>query len=115
MEWNHFCYVYRSIIQRANRNQLKIVLLGGATLYFKAETEGQRAVRGFHANICSIDDSLGRWKKIVKWIILKIRCWIVQIMMPKELRVYFQQFLVEKIEELEQELRDIACGKESEV
>lgn len=50
---------------------------------------------------------------MVKWIILTIRCWIVQIMMPKELRVYFQQFLVEKIEELEQELRDIACGKES--
>lgn len=50
---------------------------------------------------------------MAKWIILTIRCWIVQIMMPKELRVYFQQFLVEKIEELEQELRDIAWGKES--
>lgn len=50
---------------------------------------------------------------MVKWIILTIRCWIVQIMMPKELRVYFQQFLVKKIEELEQELRDIAYGEES--
>lgn len=63
MEWNHFCYVYRSIIQRVNRNQLKIVLLRGATLYFKAETEGQRAVRGFHADICSIDDFIGKVEK----------------------------------------------------
>lgn len=63
MEWAHFFYVYRSIIQRANRNQLKIVLLGGATLYFKAETQGQRAVRGFQANICSIDEFIGKVEK----------------------------------------------------
>lgn len=63
IEWNHFCYVYRSMIQRANRNQLKIVLLGGATLYFRAETQGQRAVRGFHADICSIDDFIKKVKK----------------------------------------------------
>lgn len=56
IEWDNFCYVHRSIIQSANRKQLKIVLLGGATLFFKGETEGQRAVRGFHADICSIDD-----------------------------------------------------------
>lgn len=60
MEWDHFCYVYRSMIQRADRNQLKIVLLGGATLYFKAETE---AVKGFHADICTIDEFIGKVEK----------------------------------------------------
>jgi hypothetical protein len=60
MEWNHFCYVYRSMIQRADRNQLKIVLLGGATLYFKAETQGQR---GFNADICTIDEFIGKVEK----------------------------------------------------
>lgn len=63
MEWNHFFYVYRSRILRADRNQLKIVLLGGATLYFRAETQGQRAVRGFHADICSIDEFIGKVEK----------------------------------------------------
>ena len=62
-EWDHFCYVYRSVIQRANRNQLKIVLLRGATLYFRAETQDQRAVRGFHGDICSIDDFIGKVEK----------------------------------------------------
>lgn len=66
MEWDHFCYVYRSMIQRADRNQLKIVLLRGATLYFKAETEGQRAVKGFHADICSIDEFIGKVEEDAK-------------------------------------------------
>lgn len=55
IEWDHFCYVYRSMIQRADRHQLKIELLGGATLYFRAEAQGQRAVRGINADICWID------------------------------------------------------------
>ena len=37
MEWNHFCYVYRSMIQRA--------------------------VRGFHADICLIDEFIGKVEK----------------------------------------------------
>lgn len=44
-------------------------------------------------------------------MLLKIRCWIVQMLMPKELRVYFQLFLIEKLKETEEELKDIACGK----
>lgn len=44
-------------------------------------------------------------------MLLKIRCWIVQMLMPKELRIYFQLFLIEKLKEMEQELEDIACGK----
>lgn len=44
-------------------------------------------------------------------MLLKIRCWIVQMLMPKELRIYFQLFLVEKLKEIEQELKDIACDK----
>lgn len=63
IEWDHFCYVYRSMIQRADRNQFKIVLHGGATLYFKAETEGWRAVRGFNADLCSIDEFIGKVEK----------------------------------------------------
>ena len=63
IEWNHFCYVYRSMIQRANRNQLKIVLLGGATLYFRAVTQGQRAVKGYHGDMCSIDEFIGKVEK----------------------------------------------------
>lgn len=63
IEWDHFCYVYRSMIQRANRHQLKIVLLGGATLYFMAETQGQRVVKGFHGDLCSIDDFIEKVEK----------------------------------------------------
>ncbi len=44
-------------------------------------------------------------------MLLKIRCWIVQMLMPKELRIYFQLFLIEKLKEMEQELKDIAYGK----
>lgn len=63
IEWDHFCYVYKSMIQRANRNQLKIVLHGGTTLYFKAMTQGQRAVKGFHGDICWIDDFIEKVEK----------------------------------------------------
>lgn len=44
-------------------------------------------------------------------MLLRIRCWIVQMLMPKELRIYFQLFLIEKLKEMEQELQDIAYGK----
>ena len=44
-------------------------------------------------------------------MLLTIRCWLAQVLMPKELRIEFQLFLVEKIKELEQELQDIAYGK----
>lgn len=37
----------------------------------------------------------------------KIRCWLVQLLMPKELRIEFQLFLTEKINEMAQELEDI--------
>ena len=44
-------------------------------------------------------------------MLLAIRCWLAQVLMPKELRIYFQLFLIEKIKEMEQELQDIAYGK----
>ena len=75
--WERFYNIYRDVIIKVNKPQLKVKLLNGATIYFCSVTQGQRITRGLHADICSIDDFINQ-------------------------------------NELDQELRDIACGKESE-
>ena len=54
-EWKAFLSRWSTIIKKANRPTLSIELLSGKKIYFKGETEGQRAVRGYHADIYAID------------------------------------------------------------
>ena len=55
-EWKAFLSRWSTIIKKANRNSLCIELLSGHKIYFKGETEGQRALRGLHADIISADE-----------------------------------------------------------
>lgn len=55
-EWKAFLSKYSTIIKKANRTSLYVELLSGHKIYFKAETEGQKALLGFYADIVSIDE-----------------------------------------------------------
>lgn len=41
---------------KAKRNPLSLTCINGVEYIFRARTEGQRAVKGYHANIISVDD-----------------------------------------------------------
>ena len=55
-EWKAFLSRWSTIIKKANRNSLCIELFSGHKIYFKSETEGQRALRGLFADIFSADE-----------------------------------------------------------
>ena len=55
-EWKAFLSRWSTIIKKANRNRLCIELLSGQKIYFKGETEGQRALLGLRADIISLDE-----------------------------------------------------------
>lgn len=55
-EWKAFLSRWATIIKKANRASLCIELLSGQKIYFKGETEGQRALLGLHADIISVDE-----------------------------------------------------------
>lgn len=55
-EWKVFLSRWSTIIKKANRSSLCIELLSGHKIYFKGETEGQRALLGLHADIMSADE-----------------------------------------------------------
>ena len=55
-EWKAFLSRWSTIIKKANRTSLCIELLSGYKIYFKGETEGQRALLGLHADIISVDE-----------------------------------------------------------
>ena len=55
-EWKAYLSRWSTIIKKANRTSLCIELLSGYKLYFKGETEGQRALLGIHADIVSADE-----------------------------------------------------------
>ena len=55
-EWKAFLSRWSTIVKKANRNSLYIELLSGYKIYFKGETEGQRALLGLHADIVSVDE-----------------------------------------------------------
>lgn len=55
-EWKAFLSKWPTIIKKANRTSLYIELLSGHKIYFKGETEGQRALLGLHADIISVDE-----------------------------------------------------------
>ena len=54
-EWKAFLSKWSAIIKRASRTSLCIELLDGRKIYFKGETEGQKALRGLHADIIHAD------------------------------------------------------------
>ena len=43
-EWKAFLSRWSTIIKKANRTSLYVELLSGHKIYFKSETEGQRAL-----------------------------------------------------------------------
>lgn len=55
-EWKAFLSKWSTIIKKANRTSLSIELLSGHKIYFKGETEGERALLGLRADIISIDE-----------------------------------------------------------
>ena len=55
-EWKAFLSRWSTIVKKANRTNLCIELLSGHKIYFKGETEGQRALLGLHADIINIDE-----------------------------------------------------------
>lgn len=55
-EWKTFLSKYSTIIKKANRTSLCVELLSGHKIYFKGETEGQRALLGICGDIVSIDE-----------------------------------------------------------
>ena len=55
-EWKAFLSRWSTIIKKANRTNLYIELLSGHKIYFKVETEGQRALFGLYADIISADE-----------------------------------------------------------
>ena len=55
-EWKRFLSRWSTIIKKANRTSLCVELLSGHKIYFKGETEGQRALLGLHADIISVDE-----------------------------------------------------------
>jgi hypothetical protein len=57
-EWKAFLSRWSMIIKKANRTSLSVELLSGHKIYFKGETEGQRALLGLHADLYSVDEFL---------------------------------------------------------
>ena len=55
-EWRDFLFRWSMIIKKANRTSLCIELLSGYKIYFRAETEGQRALLGICADIIKADE-----------------------------------------------------------
>ena len=55
-EWEAFLSRWSIIIKKANRTSLSVELLSGRKIYFKGETEGQRALLGLHADIIRADE-----------------------------------------------------------
>ena len=53
-EFDRFCNFYDSIIQ--TRKLYETTLVNGQKIIFRGETEGQRVLRGTHADIITIDE-----------------------------------------------------------
>lgn len=62
-EWKAFLTRCPEAIKKANRNNLCIKLLSGQKIYFKSETEGQRALLGLNADIISAEEFVMLYQK----------------------------------------------------
>ena len=56
--WIDFCNKHGNLIHSAKRNPLCVTLINGSVWYFRGETEGARAYRGYRANMVCMDDFL---------------------------------------------------------
>jgi hypothetical protein len=53
---NDFFYKYQGCVRDRKRNPNRIILEDGTTIFFRGETEGQIALRGYHATVYSYND-----------------------------------------------------------
>lgn len=51
-----FLEANKGYIYRFNKSKLLVGLTGGINIYFNSETEGQRVLRGIHADVVTIDE-----------------------------------------------------------
>lgn len=54
--WLQLCRNHKSLIKEAKRNPLLVKFINGDIWYFRGETEGARAYRGYHAEMISVDE-----------------------------------------------------------
>ena len=54
--WLQLCRNHKSLIKEAKRNPLSVKFINGDIWYFRGETEGARAYRGYHAEMTWCDD-----------------------------------------------------------
>lgn len=54
--WLQLCRNHKSLIKEAKRNPLSVKFINGDIWYFRGETEGVRAYRGYHAKMIWCDD-----------------------------------------------------------
>ena len=54
--WLQLCRNYKHLIKEAKRNPLSVKFINGDIWYFRGETEGARAYRGYHAEMIWCDD-----------------------------------------------------------
>lgn len=54
--WLQLCRNHKSLIKEAKRNPLSVKFINGDIWYFRGETEGARAYKGYHAEMISVDD-----------------------------------------------------------
>ena len=55
-EWQKYCKMLEPVIKSAKKFPFSIELINGMKIIFRGETEGQKTVRGYRADICVIDD-----------------------------------------------------------
>ena len=55
-KWKEFLNANNECVYSFNKAQLSVRLVNGTKIYFKGETEGQRVLRGTHADIIQIDE-----------------------------------------------------------
>ena len=54
--WGEVLQGIPNLVKEARRNPLSIKLINGDIWYFRGETEGARAYRGYHAEMICVDD-----------------------------------------------------------
>ena len=54
--WLQLCRNHKPLIKEAKRNTLSVRFINGDIWYFRAETEGARAYRGYHAEMIWCDE-----------------------------------------------------------
>ena len=56
--WKRAQYQFPDVWLKSDKSNLSLLCINGVEYLFRARTEGQRAVKGYHANIIWVDDFL---------------------------------------------------------